>query len=60
MIKNNTLQQPDDPINFSQLLEKIESGSLEDQFELSLNAAVGDYNQKKDSKDPSSTKLDKV
>jgi len=52
--------QPDDPINFSQLLEKIESGSLEDQFELSLNAAVGDYNQKKDSKDPSSTKLDKV
>nr|CAB3232868.1 coatomer subunit beta-like [Phallusia mammillata] len=52
--------QPDDPINFVQLLAKVEAGSLEDQFELSLNAAVGTLSQKKEAKDPGASKLNKV
>jgi len=55
-----TSAQPDDPIKFNQLMAKVEAGSLEDQFELSLSQAVGNLNQKKEAKDPSSTKLDKV
>lgn len=61
--KNKSLfksTQPDDPITFNQLMARVEAGSLEDQFELSLSAAVGTLNQKKEAKDPSSTKLDKV
>lgn len=38
----------------------VEAGSLEDEFELSLSAAVGTLAQKKEAKDLSSTKLDKV
>jgi len=52
--------QPDDPINFVQLLAKVDPGSLEDQFELSLSAAVGTLPQKKEVKDPAATKLNKV
>ena len=52
--------QPDDAINFMQLRAKAEAGSLEDQFELSLSAAVGTLAQKKEAKDLSSTKLNKV
>uniref|UniRef100_F6Z743 Coatomer subunit beta n=1 Tax=Ciona intestinalis TaxID=7719 RepID=F6Z743_CIOIN len=55
-----TAVQPDDPINFAQLLAKAESGSLEDQFELSLSAAVGTLNQKKEARDPTASKLNKV
>ena len=60
--KKNALNaiQPDDAINFVQLLAKAEPGSLEDQFELSLSAAVGTLAQKKEAKDLSSTKLNKV
>uniref|UniRef100_H2ZHQ3 Coatomer subunit beta n=1 Tax=Ciona savignyi TaxID=51511 RepID=H2ZHQ3_CIOSA len=50
----------DDPINFAQLLAKADAGSLEDQFELSLSAAVGTLKQKKEAKDPTSSKLNKV
>ena len=60
MTTNKSLFQPDDPIKFNQLMAKVEAGSLEDQFELSLSQAVGNLNQKKEAKDPSSTKLDKV
>ena len=52
--------QPDDPINFNQLLAKAEAGSLEDQFDLSLSAAVGTLNIRKEAKDPSASKLNKV
>ncbi|CAK8683401.1 unnamed protein product [Clavelina lepadiformis] len=52
--------QPDDPINFVQLLAKAEAGSLEDQFELSLSAAVGTLDQKKEARDPAASKLNKV
>jgi len=52
--------QPDDPIIFNQLMATVEAGSLEDEFELSLSAAVGTLAQKKEAKDLSSTKLDKV
>lgn len=52
--------QADDPIKFLQLIEKAETGTLEDQFELSLSAAVGAAAQKKEAKDPLSSKLNKV
>jgi len=60
--KKNALNaiQVDNTINYVQLLAKAEPGSLEDQFELSLSAAVGTLAQKKEAKDLSATKLNKV
>lgn len=51
--------QPDDPISFMQLTAKNEMNSKEDQFQLSLLAAMGNT-QRKEAADPLASKLNKV
>lgn len=51
--------QADDPISFMQLTAKTEMSSKEDQFELSLLAAMGNT-QRKEAADPLASKLNKV
>lgn len=51
--------QPDDPISFMQLTAKNEMSSKEDQFQLSLLAAMGNT-QRKEAADPLASKLNKV
>lgn len=51
--------QADDPISFMQLTAKNETSSKEDQFQLSLLAAMGNT-QRKEAADPLASKLNKV
>lgn len=51
--------QADDPISFMQLTAKNEMTSKEDQFQLSLLAAMGNT-QRKEAADPLASKLNKV
>lgn len=51
--------QADDPISFMQLTAKNETSSKEDQFQLSLLAAMGNT-QRKEASDPLASKLNKV
>lgn len=51
--------QADDPISFMQLTAKNEMASKEDQFQLSLLAAMGNT-QRKEAADPLASKLNKV
>lgn len=51
--------QADDPISFMQLTAKNEMTSKEDQFQLSLLAAMGNT-QRKEAADPLVSKLNKV
>ena len=51
--------QADDPISFMQLTAKNETTSKEDQFQLSLLAAMGNT-QRKEAADPLASKLNKV
>lgn len=53
------LVQADDPISFMQLTAKNETTSKEDQFQLSLLAAMG-TTLKKEANDPMASKLNKV
>lgn len=53
------LVQADDPISFMQLTAKNETSSKEDQFQLSLLAAMG-TTLKKEANDPMASKLNKV
>ncbi|NWX76039.1 COPB protein, partial [Alca torda] len=57
--KRNVTVQPDDPISFMQLTAKNEMSSKEDQFQLSLLAAMGNT-QRKEATDPLASKLNKV
>ncbi|CDQ99313.1 unnamed protein product [Oncorhynchus mykiss] len=57
--KRNVLVQADDPISFMQLTAKNETSSKEDQFQLSLLAAMG-TTLKKEANDPMASKLNKV
>ncbi|NXT71550.1 COPB protein, partial [Chaetops frenatus] len=57
--KRNVTIQPDDPISFMQLTAKNEMNSKEDQFQLSLLAAMGNT-QRKEAADPLASKLNKV
>ncbi|TUL27019.1 Coatomer subunit beta [Bagarius yarrelli] len=57
--KRNVTVQPDDPISFMQLTAKNETSSKEDQFQLSLLAAMG-TTQRKEASDPLASKLNKV
>ncbi|NXY58693.1 COPB protein, partial [Callaeas wilsoni] len=57
--KRNVMIQPDDPISFMQLTAKNEMSSKEDQFQLSLLAAMGNT-QRKEAADPLASKLNKV
>lgn len=57
--KRNVTIQPDDPISFMQLTAKNEMSSKEDQFQLSLLAAMGNT-QRKEAADPLASKLNKV
>ncbi|OXB80514.1 UNVERIFIED_CONTAM: hypothetical protein H355_016304 [Colinus virginianus] len=57
--KRNVTVQPDDPISFMQLTAKNEMSSKEDQFQLSLLAAMGNT-QRKEAADPLASKLNKV
>ncbi|XP_042197433.1 coatomer subunit beta [Callorhinchus milii] len=57
--KRNMTVQPDDPISFMQLMAKNEMSSKEDQFQLSLLAAMGNT-QRKEASDPLASKLNKV
>uniref|UniRef100_A0ABI7YNZ3 Coatomer subunit beta n=1 Tax=Felis catus TaxID=9685 RepID=A0ABI7YNZ3_FELCA len=57
--KRNVTVQPDDPISFMQLTAKNEMNCKEDQFQLSLLAAMGNT-QRKEAADPLASKLNKV
>nr|DBA17676.1 TPA: hypothetical protein GDO54_003089 [Pyxicephalus adspersus] len=57
--KRNVTVQADDPISFMQLTAKSEMASKEDQFQLSLLAAMG-TTQRKEAADPLASKLNKV
>lgn len=57
--KRNVTVQADDPISFMQLTAKNEMTSKEDQFQLSLLAAMGNT-QRKEAADPLASKLNKV
>ncbi|KAG8438436.1 hypothetical protein GDO86_008931 [Hymenochirus boettgeri] len=57
--KRNVTIQADDPISFMQLTAKNEMSSKEDQFQLSLLAAMG-TTQRKEAADPLASKLNKV
>lgn len=57
--KRNVIVQADDPISFMQLTAKNEMTSKEDQFQLSLLAAMGNT-QRKEAADPLASKLNKV
>ncbi|KAG9352418.1 hypothetical protein JZ751_020832 [Albula glossodonta] len=57
--KRNVTVQADDPISFMQLTAKSETSSKEDQFQLSLLAAMGNT-QRKEATDPLASKLNKV
>lgn len=57
--KRNVTVQADDPISFMQLTAKNETTSKEDQFQLSLLAAMGNT-QRKEAADPLASKLNKV
>lgn len=57
--KRNVTVQADDPISFMQLTAKNEMASKEDQFQLSLLAAMGNT-QRKEATDPLASKLNKV
>ncbi|KTG31714.1 hypothetical protein cypCar_00009979 [Cyprinus carpio] len=57
--KRNVTVQADDPISFMQLTAKNEITSKEDQFQLSLLAAMGNT-QRKEAADPLASKLNKV
>lgn len=57
--KRNVTVQADDPISFMQLTAKNETSSKEDQFQLSLLAAMGNT-QRKEASDPLASKLNKV
>ncbi|KAM8938976.1 coatomer subunit beta isoform 2-T2 [Pelodytes ibericus] len=57
--KRNVTVQADDPISFMQLTAKNEMASKEDQFQLSLLAAMG-TTQRKEAADPLASKLNKV
>lgn len=57
--KRNVMVQADDPISFMQLTAKNEMTSKEDQFQLSLLAAMGNT-QRKEAADPLASKLNKV
>lgn len=57
--KRNVTVQADDPISFMQLTAKNEMTSKEDQFQLSLLAAMGNT-QRKEASDPLASKLNKV
>eukprot|EP00069_Balaena_mysticetus_P011695 bmy_07190T0 len=57
--KRNVTVQPDDPISFVQLTAKNEMNCKEDQFQLSLLAAMGNT-QRKEAADPLASKLNKV
>merc|ERR1712131_545201 len=57
--KRNVTVQADDPISFMQLTAKNETTSKEDQFQLSLLAAMG-TSQRKEAADPLASKLNKV
>lgn len=57
--KRNVTVQADDPISFMQLTAKNETSSKEDQFQLSLLAAMGNT-QRKEAADPLASKLNKV
>ncbi|KAH0620914.1 hypothetical protein JD844_021820 [Phrynosoma platyrhinos] len=57
--KRNVTVQPDDPICFMQLTAKNEMSSKEDQFQLSLLAAMGNT-QRKEAADPLASKLNKL
>lgn len=57
--KRNVTVQADDPISFMQLTAKNETSSKEDQFQLSLLAAMG-TTQRKEASDPLASKLNKV
>ncbi|KAG7482207.1 coatomer subunit beta [Solea senegalensis] len=57
--KRNVTVQADDPISFVQLTAKNEMTSKEDQFQLSLLAAMGNT-QRKEAADPLASKLNKV
>lgn len=57
--KRNVMVQADDPISFMQLMAKNEMSSKEDQFQLSLLAAMGNT-QRKEASDPLASKLSKV
>uniref|UniRef100_A0A673FRU5 Coatomer protein complex, subunit beta 1 n=1 Tax=Sinocyclocheilus rhinocerous TaxID=307959 RepID=A0A673FRU5_9TELE len=56
--KRNVTVQADDPISFMQLTAKNEMTSKEDQFQLSLLAAMGNT-QRKEAADPLASKLNK-
>ncbi|PIO16399.1 hypothetical protein AB205_0087130, partial [Aquarana catesbeiana] len=56
--KRNVTVQADDPISFMQLTAKSEMSSKEDQFQLSLLAAMG-TTQRKEAADPLASKLNK-
>ncbi|MEQ2198577.1 hypothetical protein XENOCAPTIV_014907, partial [Xenoophorus captivus] len=57
--KRNVTVQADDPISFMQLTAKNEMSSKEDQFQLSLLAAMGNT-QRKEAADPLASKLNKA
>lgn len=57
--KRNVIVQADDPISFMQLTAKNEMTSKEDQFQLSLLAAMGNT-QRKEAADPLASKLNKA
>ncbi|KAM6950105.1 coatomer subunit beta [Lycodopsis pacificus] len=57
--KRNVTVQADDPISFMQLTAKNEMTSKDDQFQLSLLAAMGNT-QRKEAADPLASKLNKV
>ncbi|OWK18098.1 hypothetical protein Celaphus_00009062 [Cervus elaphus hippelaphus] len=57
--KRNVTVQPDDPISFMQLTAKNEMNCKEDQFQLSLLAAMGNT-QRKEAADPLASKLNKI
>ncbi|MFT7816690.1 coatomer subunit beta [Arapaima gigas] len=57
--KRSVTVQADDPISFMQLTAKSEMTSKEDQFQLSLLAAMGNT-QRKEAADPLASKLNKV
>ncbi|KAJ1177234.1 hypothetical protein NDU88_002495 [Pleurodeles waltl] len=57
--KRSVTVQADDPISFMQLTAKNEMSSKEDQFQLSLLAAMG-TTQRKEAADPLASKLNKV
>jgi hypothetical protein len=57
--KRNVAVQADDPISFMQLTAKNEMTSKDDQFQLSLLAAMGNT-QRKEAADPLASKLNKV